>query len=208
MSKDSVRFVNMDTGEIIVDIKDMECSKALKKRIVDDMLDKAKDVGELDSAMLYAWCRITKEINGYGQIKLCGSFRDKSTEKKMIEDITITGYAMRIFDKAHPFSGMLKNNHKSFISTWKELYDEIGCSNRATQIKVKKFLTDCNLVREFKVGGVDGKLVKRMVINPFLVRGATHSSQVSIMIFQDCIIEGVNMGTYPVSWLKSLGYIK
>ncbi|MGL5962147.1 MAG: hypothetical protein ACRCZ0_09395 [Cetobacterium sp.] len=207
MSEKSMRFVNMDTGEIIVELKDMHSSKVIKKHIVDDMLNRAENVEDLDSAMLYAWCKITKEINGYGQIKLCGPFRDKATEKRMLEDITITGYAMRVFDKAHPFSGMLKSNHKSFISTWKELYDEIDCKKRGNQIKLKTFLIESNLVREFKVGGIDGKLVKRMIVNPFLVRGATHSSQVSIMVFQDCISEGSNIGTYPIRWLQSLGYL-
>lgn len=126
----------------------------------------------------------------------------------MIEDITITGYTMRIIDKAHPFSAMLKSNNKTFIGTWKELWDDIDCNSRQTQIKLKKFLTDNSIVREFKVHGKDGKLMNRLILNPFLFRGASYSSQIAVVVFQDFIKEAINMNTYPIRWLQSIGYIQ
>lgn len=198
--------IDMETGEVVSSMKNGNKTQ-ITKYAVDRMLRESSDPSDFDAEMLYTWCRVTGEINDYGQIKLIGSFRDRKTEKKLIEDVTITGYSMRVFDKAHPYSGMLKSSNKTFISTWSQLYESISCTNKITQSKLKKFLIENNLVREFKVGGSDGKLVKRLIVNPFLVRGATHSSQISIMVFQDCIRESINMGTYPIKWLQSLGYI-
>ena len=209
MSKYKQQIINDETGEIISESDIYSASdKKLRKFIVDKMLEDAKCLEEIDSDMLYAWCKITKEINGYGQIKILGPYRDKETEKSMIEDITITGYTMRIIDKAHPFSGMIMKNRETFVSTWTDLWEEIGCTNKRTISKIKKFLTKNDIIREFKVGGDDGKLMKRLVVNPFLFRNAQHSSQISIIIFQDYIKESINMSCYPIRWLQRLGYIK
>lgn len=204
------QYINEETGEVLAEeiIANPEISKSLKKKIVDDMLGNAESIDDIDSNMLYAWCKITKEINHYGQIRLLGSYRDSGTEKKLIEDITLTGYVMRIIDKAHNFSGMLKSNHKTFITTWTKLWEDIGCgTNKRTQSKIKKFLVAHSIVREFKIGGVDGKLVNRLILNPFLFRGASHSSQISVMVFQDFIKESINMNSYPIRLLQSWGYI-
>lgn len=199
--------IDMETGEILSEIKYHDGNYRFNKSVVDEMLKKATKVEDLDAKLLYNWCKMTKEINDYNQIKLLGAFRDKETEKKMIEDITITGYTARIIDKAHDFSGMIKSNHKSFASNWEELFEVIGCTSRATQMKLKKFLTSNNIIRRFRIGGKEGQLTNRMILNPFLFRNANYSSQVSIMVYQDFIEEGVNMSTYPVRWLMSLGYI-
>lgn len=198
----------METGEFIteVDMKDTKATKRITKAMIDKMLEEANVENEIDSNMLYGWCKIIGDINGYGQIRLNGAFRDIEFEKKMAEDITITGYTIRIFHAAHPFSGLLKGEN-GFLTTWTDLWATIACTGRGNQIKLKRFLQENDLVREFKVGGRDGKLVKRLIVNPFLMRGASHTSQVSMMAFQDCIKEGVNAPIYPIRWLQSLGYI-
>lgn len=77
------QVVNEETGEIVFS-KPITLNKQIKikKIMVDNMLKKAKTIEDLDSEMLYEWCRITKHINEYGQIQLLGLFRDKATEKK------------------------------------------------------------------------------------------------------------------------------
>lgn len=198
----------METGEFIteVDMRGTKATKQITKAMIDKMLEDANVASEIDSNMLYRWCKTIGDINCYGQIRLNGAFRDIEFEKKMAEDIIITGYTIRIFHAAHPFSGLLRGEN-GFLSTWTELWELIGCTSKRTQPKVKKFLQENDLVREFKVGGRDGKLVKRLIVNPFLMRGASHTSQVSMMAFQDCIEEGVNAPIYPIRWLQSLGYI-
>ncbi|MGL6184676.1 MAG: hypothetical protein ACRC1T_04790 [Clostridium chrysemydis] len=207
-------IIDDETGEIISEeVVNMKTNISkrkitLCKKMVDDMLEKASKGEELDKDMLYAWCKITKEFNGYGQVKLLGGYRDIEFEKRLVQDIIMTGYTMRVITLAHPFSGFLQRNRQSFIETWSQLYDEIGIGNsKATQSKVKKFLIDNHIVREFKIGGKDGKLVKRLILNPFLARKGSYTSQVTAMVFQDFIKEGTNMSCYPIRWLQAMGYI-
>lgn len=46
-------------------------------------------------------------------------------------------YVTKILSKSNRNFILMKNNRKS-ISTWGELFEEIGCSNRVTQSEVKK----------------------------------------------------------------------
>lgn len=204
------QIVDGETGEILSEevIKVEGKGIKLNRKMIDTMLSKASNVSELDSSLLYSWCRIIGEINSRGQIKILGSQRDEGIEKKLIEDITITGYTMRIIDKAHKFSGFLMSNRKTFIKSWNELYSDIGCKSPKTQSKLKKFLTENKILRDFKIGGDKGEMVTRLILNPFLLRKASYSSQVSIIVYQDFIKEGINMKTYPIRWLQSMGYIK
>ncbi|MGL5713051.1 MAG: hypothetical protein ACRCX2_08535 [Paraclostridium sp.] len=207
-------IVDEETGELIheesINVRDTsQISNKLHKKMVDEMLHEASNTGKLDANMLYQWCKITGNINSYGQIKLIDAYRNPKFEKQLVNDIILTGYTMRIITIAHPFSGFLKSNHKKFIETWTELYEEIGIGNsKATQSRVKKFLVTNNIVREFKIGGTDGKLVKRLILNPFLARNGCYTAQVSAMVYQDFIKEGVNMNCYPVRWLQAMGYTK
>lgn len=207
-------IVNDDTGEIlseeVTNMKNNLSKKNIKlcKKMVDTMLEKSSKGEPLDKNMLYTWCKITKEFNNYGQVKLLGGFRDTEFEKKLVQDIIMTGYTMRVIVLSHPFSGFLQSDKKIFIETWSQLYNEIGIGNsKATQSKVKKFLVENSIVREFKIGGKNGKLVKRLILNPFLARKGAYTSQITAMVFQDFIQEGVNMSCYPLRWLQAMGYM-
>lgn len=202
-------LIDSDTGEVLSseNLKNNN-NRVLKKAIIDKMLEEVSNgKKDLDNNLLYSWCKAIKEINTYGQIKLIGAFEDKAMKKKMLEDITITGYTMRVIDKAHPFSCFLKKNHQSFITSWSQLWEIIDCKDSKTRRKIKDFLVSNDIVRELKINDKNGELMSRLVLNPFLFRGASYSSQIAIMIFQDFIQESVNMNTYPFKWLQAMGYI-
>lgn len=206
-------IINDETGEVIQESmisENLEKNKVnhrLCKSVVDSMLEKATKLDEIDEEMLYTWCKITRQINDRGQIKLLGGYRDSEMEKKLIEDITLTGYTMRIIDLAHNFSCILMKNHKTSVKNWSELFTLISCKNKITQQKVKRFCISNNIIREIKVTGKDGVLTNKLVLNPFLFRKASYSSQLSIMCFKDFIIEDINMSCYPLRWLQAMGYI-
>lgn len=206
-------IINEETGEVldenILTTKNKVNSPAMKltKQIVDNMLKKASNINDFNEDMLYAWCKITKEINDRGQIKLLGGYINKETNTNMLDDITITGYTLRIINKAHNFSCILMKNHQTSISTWGELFEEISCKDRKTQKKVKNFLVDNRIIRDIKLKNMKGVDEKKFILNPFLFRGASYSSQIAIMLFQDFIKEGINMKSYPLRWLQSRGYI-
>lgn len=203
MAKYKTLVVEEETGRIIKEesICDTQNS-VLRKIIIDNMLNEATKIEDIDKDMLYAWCRITNEVNDRGQVKILGDHMELIKDDKLKEDITIAGYTVRIIGLAHPFSGLLKKNRQTFITTWTELWEEIGCTGRKTQITLKKFLTQNSIIREFNAGKG-----KRFILNPFLARGASYSSQVAISVFEDYIKEGINMNTYPIRLLQSWGLI-
>ncbi|MGL5713600.1 MAG: hypothetical protein ACRCX2_11325 [Paraclostridium sp.] len=208
--------IDAETGEIIneedVNMKNpTDKTKNLCKKIVDEMLERASKGEKLDSDMLYKWCKIVKEINMYGQIRLVGAYRDINYEDNMTsDDVYLTGMTIKVFKLTHPFSGFIMKRDKSkFLEGWEELYSEIGIGNsQSMKSKLKKFLVSHNIVRDFKIGGNDGKLVKRLIVNPFIYRGSAYTAQISTMVYQDFIKEGVNINCYPLRWLQAMGYIK
>ncbi|MGL5189935.1 MAG: hypothetical protein ACRC7S_09855 [Cetobacterium sp.] len=206
-------IINEETGEIVyeesISIESNKKYTKIHKKLVDEMLEKASKGEKLDSDMLYQWCKITGDINSYGQIKINGEYINSDFKKKMLMDIIMTGYTMRVIDLAHPFSGFLQKNKKTYIESWMELYDAIGIGNsNATRAKVKKFLLSHNIVRDFRIGGVDGQMVRRLILNPFIARNGAYTSQISAMVYQDFIRDGININCYPLRWLQSMGYIK
>lgn len=203
MAKCKMQIINDETGEIICEEVIFEQSGTkIKKLIVDKMLSDAKSLEDINTDMLYAWCRITRELNDRGQVKIMGDHMELLKDSKLMEDITIAGYTIRVINKAHPFSGMLQKNRQTFITSWTELYEEIRCKDRKTQSKIKRFLTDNNIIREFNTGKG-----RRFVLNPFLARGASYSSQIAISLFEDFIKEGINMNSYPIRLLQAWGII-
>lgn len=206
-------IINDETGELLgesylTDSDRLNSPKAkLCKKIVDDMLKKSNSIDDFDANMLYAWCKLTKEINELGQIKLLGGYMDLEINKKMLEDITLTGYTLRVIDKAHNFSCILMKNRKTAIRNWGELFEEIGCTNRKTQVKVKTFLISNKILRDMKVVNMRGVQERKFILNPFLFRGASYSSQLAVMLFQDFIKEGININCYPLRWLQKMGYV-
>ncbi|MGL5232175.1 MAG: hypothetical protein ACRC7W_02440 [Fusobacteriaceae bacterium] len=207
-------IVNDETGEIInetgidtVTVDKDNPKYKICKQIVDKMLDESVKIEDFDEEMLYSWCKITKEINDRGQIRLLGAYRDGDIDTKMLENITITGYTSRIIKIAHNYSCILMKNHKTSIGTWGEIFEAIECNNRTIQQKVKQFIVGNDIIRDIKIKNMKGENEKKFILNPFLFRGANYSSQLSVMLFQDFIKENINMNSYPLRWLQSRGYI-
>lgn len=211
MDKYIQQIIDEETGEIVMENKiKINCQtsdKKVNKLIIDKMIEDAQNDKEIDIKLLYAWCKSTGDINDYGQIKLLGAWHDDKIWKEMLQDIIITGYTMRIIDTTHNFSGIIMKNRQTPVKTWKELWEVIQCSKKATQQRIKKFLDNNNIVREMRVYNKNKVLEKRLILNPFLIRQAHHASQLSIICFNDFIKTNVNINLYPVKWLQSLGYI-
>ena len=206
----NISLLNEDTGEI-TSLNGMNLSKnsinKITKKVVNDMLANAKDIEGVDKTMLFTYLKANKEINDYNQIKLKGSYRDEAFEKKMIEDITLYGYVSRVILLAHNFSGILKKSQRTFITSWTELWEEIGCAgNKRTIKRVKDFLVNEDIIREEIVVTKDGK-IRKFILNPFLFRKASYSSQLAIRIFEDYIDVNGNISSEACTWLECLGLI-
>ena len=92
-----------------------DSNKRLCKQIVDEMLERASKGEELDKDMLYTWCKITKNINPYGQVKIIGAYRDEDFERRISKDLIMTGYVLRTILTAHPFSGFYKRTGRHLL---------------------------------------------------------------------------------------------
>ncbi len=207
----SIKFtiINEETGEI-VELKDIiSCQNNVKitKRMVDIMLSQSKNLEDIDKEMLYSWCKVTKQINNYGQVKLLGIQRQIELEKKMLEEGIIYVYVAKILYSAHPFSCAIMKNRKTKISSWTELWELINCKSRETQRKVKLFLINNNLVREVIINEGSSIKYRHFYLNPFLLRTSSYASQIAINCFQDCAKDGINMSTYAYRFLQCVGVI-
>lgn len=211
MKKINEKFtiINEETGEIY----DFENTILLKEKpritkyIIDKMLETANNPNDIDSGLLYLWLKITKQVNEYGQFQVLGAYRDRAFEKEILKDITITGYIMRIIDLAHDFSGILMKNRQTSVKGWTELWECIDCKNSTTQRKIKNTIISMELIREYKCVGKNGLIDKKLILNPFLIRKASYSSQLSIMMYKDKIKAGSNLSIYIIRFLQATGYI-
>lgn len=207
---DRYELINFETGEL-VDIKNMLKNKGKSKvnrTIIDAMLEQADTIGDIDKDLLYMWLKITKEVNAYGQFKLIGEYRNGEFEKRALEDIVIFGYINRILMLAHPFTCALMKNHQTKIETWTEMWEMIDCKNKVTQRKVKKFITDYNIVREVIIKEADRTVkFKNLYFNPFLLRKASFISQIAINCFRDCAKESKNISSYVYRFLQCIGVL-
>lgn len=202
-------IINKETGEIF-DLKDFikkDNSFRITKQMVDFMLEQANSSEEIDTELLAKWVKITKLINGYGQIKLSGCQRNVDIEKKMIKEGMLYVYVAKIMYATHPFSCAIMLNRQTKVRSWKELWDLIDCKSRPTQIKIKKFLTENSLVRELVVYEGSRKKSKNFYLNPFLLRTSGYASQVAINCFKDCAKEGINLNSYAYRFLQCVGIL-
>ena len=179
----------------------------INKKVVDNMLKTCKNNSEIDKDILATWLKITKELNDYGQFKIQGEFRNSDLEKVMLIDIILIGYVYRILNKTHPFSYAVMVNRKRKVSSWRELWEVIGCRARETQIKIKKFLVDNSIIREVVISDGDRYKKKQFYVNPFLLRKSAYASQVAINCFSDCAKEGINLSRYAFILLRCIGVI-
>lgn len=203
------QYVNEETGEVLFsrEIKTSTDYKGLTKEEITKMLTHVKSIDDVDSNMLYAWGKITGEINSYGQFKVHGSYTEWLEDPKVKEEYVLTGMTMGVFQQAHRYSGFLMVNRQTYINTWTALYEQIGCTGKGLQSKLKKFLTENKFIREIQITNKHGKLEKRFILNPFLLRKSNFTSQVAIMMFQDFIKEDVNISSLSVRFLQSVGVL-
>lgn len=178
-----------------------------KNKITKKDIDLMIEENNIDTFKLYQYLVITKQMNWHGQIRLLGNYINAYTQKQLLEDFTILGYIMRIVDKTHNFSSIVMKNRKTPIKNWGELWELINCNKPQTQSKVKKYLLDNKILKTMKISSMSNKLETRFILNPFLFRGANYSSQLAIILFSEYIKEDINISTYPLRWLESLGYI-
>jgi len=203
------KVINMETGEVINNKYDVGRTEKITKYKVDNMLTIAKSVADLDTNMLYRWCRITKAINIYGQIQMLGSKLNNDIEGILIEEGIVCSYVLKAIKLSHPFSYILMKNHKSFINSWKELWEAIGClGNKRIQKKIKKFLVDNGLINKFKLSLGNEKVVSRIILNPYLYKGSSHSGQIACIVWQGYAKPSINVNQYAYKWLQGMGYIK
>ena len=209
MKKVKYTLINEDTGEMIdfTDIKrDMSNGQKITKMVIDNMLNNAKNLEDIDIKLLFQWMKIKGLVNQYSQLKVNGAYRDKEVEKEMIKDITLYGYINRIMLMAHPFSNVIMVNRKRPLDGWLELWELIGCTDRRTRAKIKSYIKDNDLIREVVVIKKDIK-TKKFILNPFMFRGANYTSQIALSVYDDMIEEGVNLDTYIVRFLQATGLI-
>lgn len=185
---------------------DCKVTKGIKRKDVDDMINS----GVLDPNILYSWCKITKQINQIGQMKLLGAYINLEFERNIASNnVYMLGYTIRLEYITHHYNSFIMNRDRDkYISTWSELYDATRIKGNPTKLKFKKFLIDNNMIRVAKIyDKLNNKYVKRFIMNPFFYRGSAYSSQIAISTFQDFIKEDVNISKYQVLWLKSMDYI-
>lgn len=210
--KKSHLIINEETGEILLheEINEKSKSKDIKnltKKVVDEMLTKASDIGEFDSDLLYKWCRIIGNINEFGQIKLLGAYNDQKFQDDMLDEGVMYIYFLKALKMANKYSNFIKLNNKSFVTSWVELYDALDIKNSKTRAKFKKMAIDNNFITLCTIFNENGISLKRMIVNPFLLRKTPYSSIISITSFQNFISEGKNIDSYSVRWLESIGHI-
>lgn len=210
MKKYESLVMNTETGEVVTSTNLTEKERVKITKIeVDKMLCNANVIDELDLELLFRWCKITGLLNNYNQVKVDGRHKDKKFEVGLINgEARLLKNVFKVINSAHPFSNMLMKNRQTYVSTWTELYKSIGIDNhKNAQTELKKFLTKNNVVREFKIGGQNGDLVKRLVLNPFLAREGSYTSQIAVSVFQEFIRDGENISTYLVRFMQSLGIV-
>lgn len=198
-------LANVKTGEML-DIRKLgKVGKTLSKSMVDNMLMNAKSFDEIDENLLRHWLYIINEINKENkeQFRIWGDNMDREVIfKKPIEE-NITKYVSAIIILAHKWSNRLMKTERTGITSWKDLWTTIGCNGRGTQVKVKKFLDQNNLVRKTTISTVQGDMVQ-FYLNPFLFRNKHFINQVAINVFRDCAKESVNINTYTYRYLQKI----
>lgn len=203
--------VDLETGEVISEREmipnQKDWGKCLKKR-TDFMLNHAKGIEDLDSDLLYRYCKSTKIINKYGQIQTFGNKLDDKIEDKLLEEGAICCYVLKTIKLAHPFSHFLRISQRNFISNWNELWDEIGCSDSKMRKRVKDFLVNNNLIKKARLINEDEEVLSRLVLNPYLYKNSSHAGQYACMVWQKSAIPSVNVNSYAYAWLQSMGYVK
>lgn len=193
----------------IEQILDKNTKAKITKCMVDDMLQNAETLEDIDMDLLYTWLKITKTVNNYGQIKLLGQYITTEYFNLSKEDVLLFGYTSRLLSCMNSYTNILMKNHKTPFRTWKEIYEHIGVKSKTTQTRLKQFCEKWDLVRIDKTLRTkdDKKFTTRFIVNPFLTRKGTYIGQIAIARFQDWAKEGINMNCYVYRFLQCVGVI-
>lgn len=196
--------INENTGEIVDQIKySDESSKVVLKYQVDSMLNKAKCSKELDSNLLYHWCKLIQSLNNMNQIRTFGNKLNDKIEDLLIEQGIVCAYVLKCIKLAHPFTHILKKSERVQVKTWTELWEIISCTNRTIQNKVKKFLEENKLIKAVPIKKDNGKTVKLFVLNPYLYKNSSHAGQFACIVWQESAKPNINIDFYAYMWLVS-----
>lgn len=170
------------------------------------MVEKAKDLKDLDSAKIYEYCVKTKIINNYFQIKTLGyDFLEENIWNKLFSEEYRTEqfYIFKTIKLAHPFTYQLYKNSRCKIRNWGELFDLIECTNKGTRAKVKKFLEENGLMKKIKI-----KDSFVLILNPFLCKKSGYIGIDACVHFSEYIKPSVNIDYYGYLYLIAQGYIQ
>jgi hypothetical protein len=210
MKKDYT-IINEETGEILeLDIiKDKQSKSKITKAMVDNMLENASCLEEIDVDLLYRWLIITKEMNRYNQIHILGHYITLDYLRLSYVDTVLYAYSSRMVEFANTYTNILMKNHKTPFRTWGEIYEVLKITNTNTQTKFKKFCETHDLIRVDKTLRTkdNNKFTTRFILNPFLVRKCSHIGQIAIGRYQDYAKEGITINTYAYRFLQCFGVI-
>lgn len=209
--KKTYTIINEDTGEMfeLNDIKDKRGKLKITKIMVDNMLKNAKTLEDIDIELLYVWLKITKILNTYNQVQIFGHYISIEYFKLSYVNVTLFGYTSRLVEYANTYTNILMKNHKTPFRTWKEIYEELGITNKNTQTKFKKFCETYDLVRIEKTLRTkdNNKFITRFILNPFIIRKCSHIGQIAISRFQDYAKESSNISSYAYRFLQCMGVV-
>lgn len=198
--------INENTGEIIDELHtEDKYSNTVLKNTVDTMLSNAKVSEDLDSKLLYQWCRIIKAINNRNQIQTFGNKLNDEIEDLLIEQGIVCSYVLKVIKLAHPFTHILKKTKKSQITTWTELWEIIGCKDSSMRKKVKTFLEENKLIKVVEIKAEEDKRKSKnlFVLNPYLYKNASHAGQLACVVWQESAKPNININFYAYMWLVS-----
>lgn len=203
--------INNDTGEILdIEYKpNLRENAKVTKLMVDNMLSNANTLEDVDMDLLYTWCKITKALNKYNQVKLLGLYVSMRYIELSDKHPLYFGYASRLLNITHSFTNILMRNQKTWISTWGELYEELGIKSKRTQSEFKKYVLENDIIRVDKALRTKSstKFTTRFILNPFLIRKSAYIGQIAISRFADLTKGSINVDGYAHKYLELTGVL-
>ncbi len=204
-------IINNETGECLDLNNQVDVSRNTKvtKFMLDKMLKNAKNLDEVDISMYYCWLKSRNLLNKYNQIKLDGHWVCVDFLKLGKANPCLFAYAAQLLEMSHTYTNILMKNKKTWITSWLELYEELGITNKKTRPNFKKFCTDYDIVRIDKTlkGKDENKFTTKLILNPFLMRKSSHISQPAIGRYADIAKNPNTMDSYVYKYLEIIGII-
>lgn len=189
--------VDIDTGEVLIELG--KEYKVVKKKnttnIIKNIMKKNDDGIELsdeDMANLYSYLRATNEINKYNQIKINGRFISTEYIKLMSENKKYSHALALIISNISSHSNCVKLTQTSLMSKITQLYELCSIHPRDRK-EFKSLITDNDVIRVFTmIDSKTNKPIKKLVVNPTIIRDGSHTSIISIMAFKDVTVSKIN----------------